>query len=115
MFVLPLYDRVTLNRFATRSPKEDHAGSLNEHFRSIYNTLVQEQRKNTLLDYSIEVHRVEIPQKERKQAYKTSDFTYLVVSHLQFHKPQARTDLAALSKSHGSEGSHDVTSKISAM
>ena len=34
-FVLRLYDKITLNRFAARSPKEEHAASLFEHFRSI--------------------------------------------------------------------------------
>ena len=78
-----------------RSPKEEHAGSLFEHFRLIQNTLVQEQRKSTLQEYSIEVHTVEIPQKERKEAYITFDFTRLSLSQLQIHKAQAQTDLAA--------------------
>ena len=59
--------------------------------------------KSTLLEFSIEVHTVEIPEKERKQAYKLSIL-------LIFQSPNS-----LFSKSHGSQESHDFTSKISAI
>ena len=90
MFVLLLYNRVSLNKFDSPSPRGKHAGSRIELFRSILNTLVQELIKSTLLEYSVEVHTVEIPQKEGKQAYK-------FLSSLTFRSPNfSSTRLAAL-------------------